>query len=418
MLLCLCAMPAAMASCLTETLSDKDTAAPGQIKDVTFKPMNGGGCLRYTIPADPDFLYVRAEYELDNGMVISRTSSIYCDSLLINGMGTVKEYAVKMYSVDRDSNESEPLIIKVTPLEPTVKALYGNLKIFAGFSSVVVTMDNPQGEPVDVYVKLKASDGTEALKVYSTNQEKERIFIQGLNPIEYQVSAYIVDHYGNSTEEKAFGALTPKTDYELEKGTWSFLRDQLLYGNHWDYSNPQWEKQTPFPEWMATYKQDSLKNAKETNFEGDVKKFFDGQVDEDASQSLNYFHSGTNYPFSYFFDLGRTVRISRMRLWQRNSYAWSKYSVKTCEIYVSNDPDPKDGILDDWTYVGTYSLNIPSSEIEKKKQILEGTESWIYPDNPDFTRPFRYLRYKAVKDFSNGTIGSMSEITLYGENVD
>lgn len=35
-----------------------------------------------------------------------------------------------------------------------------------------------------------------------------------------------------------------------------------------------------------------------------------------------------------------------------------------------------------------------------------------------FTKPFRYLRFKAIKQFSNGNSGCMSEITLYGTEGD
>jgi hypothetical protein len=42
----------------------------------------------------------------------------------------------------------------------------------------------------------------------------------------------------------------------------------------------------------------------------------------------------------------------------------------------------------------------------------------LYPDNPRFTKPFRYLRYKAIKQFGNGNSGCASEITLFGTEAD
>ena len=106
-----------------------------------------------------------------------------------------------------------------------------------------------------------------------------------------------------------------------------------------------------------------------------------------------------------------------MRLFMRNLNAWGTYTVKTCEIWISNDQTPEDGILDDWEYVGTYTINKPASDSETALEFKEGSEFWIYPENPTFTRPFRYLRYKAVKDWNNGSVGCMSEITLYGQDV-
>lgn len=404
-------------ACQTETRLDRDTTAPGQISNVTFTPANGGGCFKFTIPSDPDYLYTRAEYTIDNGQVLSKTASVYSDSLVINGMGTVKPYTVKLYSVDRAANESQPVIMEVTPLEPTVSALINFLNIFPGFSSVAVTMQNPQEEPVDIYIKIKGADGREALKVYASKDADERFYVKGLEAKPYEVSAHIVDHYGNVTKEKNFGTMTPKVDYELSKKAWTFLRDQRLYGSHWDYTEADWNKQKPYPEYQATYKKDSLMNARETNFEGDIKKFWNGQTDTDPKFSLDYFHSGMNYPFSYYIDLGREVQISRLRIWQRSSCQWARYSCKTFDIYVSNDKNPEDGILDDWTFVGRYSLVKPADPVEARREFQEGSEFWIYPDNPDFTRPFRYLRWKAVEDFNQGTIACMSELTLYGKDM-
>ena len=59
-----------------------------------------------------------------------------------------------------------------------------------------------------------------------------------------------------------FGTMTPLEDYELSKDQFTFLRDQLLYGSNWDYSEPQWEDQHPYEEYMPMYTKDSMKNAK------------------------------------------------------------------------------------------------------------------------------------------------------------
>lgn len=406
-----------MTSCKTESDTAKDTQPPEPISDVTFTPDYGGGYFKFTIPADPDYLYARAEYVTDAGKTISKTSSIYSDSLVIEGMGTVKEYEVKLYAVDHDANESEPVIMNVTPLEPTVTAVFKSLDIYAGFSAIVLTLENPNEQPVDIYVNIKGND-SEALKVFSSNKKEERTFIEGLEAVPYEISAYIVDHYDNKTDIKNFGSITPLTDYELDKSTFSFLRDQRLYGDKWDYSEIDWKNQKPYEQWMSIYTADSMKNARESAYEGNIAKFWDGLTDEDPSYSLNYFHTGSQtYPFSYFIDLGREVRVSRMRLWQRSSNAWAGEQVKTCQIFISNDPNPDDGILDDWEYVGEYTINKPANSADADKELKEGSEFWMYPEDPKFTRPFRYLRYKAITQMSNGTSGCMSEITLYGEEV-
>ena len=130
--------------CKTESEGSRDTVPPGMLSNVEFTPVNGGGYFRYTIPSDEDYLYARAEYETDAGQTISRTSSVYCDSLMISGLGSVRPYEVRLYAVDNSANESEPVVMEVTPLEPNVTAIASTLKIYPGFSALVITLENPQ----------------------------------------------------------------------------------------------------------------------------------------------------------------------------------------------------------------------------------------------------------------------------------
>lgn len=404
--------------CKTESENMKETTPPGQITDILFTPGSGGGYFTYTTPSDEDFLYARAEYTTDAGKRISKTSSVYSDTLYIEGLGTVKEYEIKLYSVDRNSNESAPVIQRITPKEPTVTEIANSLDIVGGFSSVLVTIKNPMEQPIDIYIDIKQGESN-FLKVYSSNKKEERIFIKELEAKPYNITAYVKDNYQNTSSTKDFGTITPMEDYELPKEKFSFLRDQLLYGDKWDYDSIDWAKQTPLPEWKPLYTPDSLKNARESAFEGNIAKFWDNMTDENAELSLNYFHTGSQtYPFSYYIDLGRSVRVSRMRLWQRASNPYAGEQVKTCEIWINNDDNPADGILDNWEYVGTYTILKPSSAIEATRELKEGHEFWMYPDNPQFTKPFRYLRYKAIKQMGGGSSGCMSEITLYGTEVE
>ena len=66
-----------------EEASSGDTTPPRPITNVEFTALNGVEYFTYTIPEDEDFLYVRGEYTIDNGNVISKTSSVYADTLLL-----------------------------------------------------------------------------------------------------------------------------------------------------------------------------------------------------------------------------------------------------------------------------------------------------------------------------------------------
>lgn len=398
-----------------------DATPPGQVTNVTFTPLYGGGYFTYTIPDDEDFLYTRAEYIIDTGKKISKTSSVYSDTLFIEGFGQEKEYEVKIFSVDRNANESQPVIQRVTPLAPTTAAVLETVQVQPGFSSLVLDWTNVLRQNITIYVDVKVGD-TKATKIYASNLAKDRYIIENLKGLPHSVSIHIRDTYENKTETKDFGQLTPLMDGPISKKQWSFLRNNLLYGNKWDYnssSNPF--DQVPLEAYRGTWRDDSMKNARETYYEGRVEKFWDNEYDYEPKLNLNYFHTGPqSYPFSYFIDMGREIKGSRFKIWQRNAWGmlYGGENVEIWEIWISDDKDPADGVFDGWEYVGRYKITQPSNVIEARNEARDGHEYMFYPENPRFTKPFRYLRYKGIKQYGNGNSGCTSEITVFGTEAD
>lgn len=393
---------------------DKDNQAPAPITNIRFTPNNGGGYFLYDIPNDPDFLYVRADYTIDSGETISKTSSTYSDTLFIEGLGQIKEYPVKLYTVDRNENISLPVNMNITPLYPNTDAVLKTVIAKPGFSSLILDWENELMQSIDVYVEVKV-DGKEATKVYSSNLKKDRFMINNLEGKSHNISVYVKDTYGNMSEIKDCGSITPLIDGKIAKQTWSFLRNEFLYGKNWDYSSSKDPAlQKPFPAYQGTFRDDSLKNARESHFEGRIQKFWDDEYDSSVKQNLNYFHTGPqSYPFSYFIDMGHPIRASRVAVWQRDAGLYAGENVIVFQIWISDDANPDDGITA-WEMVGTYTIVKPSDPIVAKNEALNGHHFILYPDNPRFTKPFRYLRYKALKRGSAGNTGCTSEITLYG----
>jgi hypothetical protein len=114
--------------------------------------------------------------------------------------------------------------------------------------------------------------------------------------------------------------------------------------------------------------------------------------------------------------MGREVKISRMRIHQRNQYKWGQHGPKIIDLYISNDKTPDNGILEGWEFLGRYTLEKPALEAEATQEFLDGSEFWIYPAEAAFSPAFRYLRFKCIDDFTNGYIGCLAELTLYGED--
>ena len=76
--------------------------------------------------------------------------------------------------------------------------------------------------------------------------------------------------------------------------------------------------------------------------------------------------------------------------------------------------------------IGKYSFKVPANEIDKQIEIEEGTEFQIDPDNPQFSRTFRYWRFRGLSDWPVTTnagdrywaSGRLSDIILLGKEVD
>lgn len=414
---------AAALTCLTgcQDTAVGDTTPPGQITNVAFTPQYGGGYFTYTVPPDEDFLYTRAEYIIDTGIKVSKTSSVYSDTLFIDGFGQEKEYQVQIFSIDRNNNHSAPVTMQVVPLEPTTLAVLETVHVQPGFSSLVVDWENEQRKNITIYVNVKVGE-TEATKIYASNLQKDRFMIDNLSGVPHLVNIFIKDTYDNQTEAKDFGQITPHVDGPISKNTWSFLRDQLLYGNRWDYdssTNPF--EQEPYEEFSGTYRKDSMMNAPMSHVEGRIEKFWDNEYDYEPKLNLNYFNTGqVSYPFSYFIDLGREIKGSRFKIWQRNAWGmlYGGENVEEWEIWISDDKDPTDGIFDGWELVGKYRVVQPSNVIEARNEARNGHEYLFYPENPRFTKPFRYVRYKGLKAFNGGNSGCTSEITIFGTEAD
>ncbi len=436
-----------------------ESVAPAPITDVTFTPQPGGGYFLFTNPQDADFLYTRAEYVIGTGEKISKTSSAYSDTLFIEGFGEVKEYEVKLYAVDRNNNASEPVIMKVIPLETATETILQTLKVVPGFSNVQISWENETEARINVYVKYEI-DGKEGTKVQASNMLKDNFNIEQLEGRPYKISAWLTDNYGNQSSVREFGQITPKEDFLIEKTNWSFLQDSRLWGNKWNDKVDE-DHQAPIgfdpndadAELTKVYAHDSLKNGRRSYYEGRATYFIDGELDDADKLNLNYVHTGdlswngdktkgdygqgydfgagrsgenrfyasgdtTSYNMycSYFFDMGEVIQASRIQISPRRwgADAWGAENCKEFQIFISNDQDPTDGITG-WEYVGHYAVVKPSDDSEANLVLKEGGSQWLlYPDDPRFTPPFRYIRFKVVKIYSGNSMCS-SEMTLWGK---
>ncbi|ULT45837.1 DUF4959 domain-containing protein [Niabella defluvii] len=139
--------------------SDGDSTPPGKVTLRQYKPLFGGARFFYTVPKDEDLLGVEAVYTNKNKQSFTFMSSYFVDSLDVYGFGSMDEYTVQLYAVDRSGNKSDPLDVKVTPLEPAYTRVAKTLQAKAGFSSFFLDWQNELKQNINVYVEYEFNQG-------------------------------------------------------------------------------------------------------------------------------------------------------------------------------------------------------------------------------------------------------------------
>jgi hypothetical protein len=94
-----------------------------------------------------------------------------------------------------------------------------------------------------------------------------------------------------------------------------------------------------------------------------------------------------------------------MRVWQRYDYLYTTYGPRIFEIWISDDQNAKDGILEDWELVGTYAIVKAATDAEAMQEAIDGHEFWIYPADVNFTRQFQYYTLQVWSQQKKGWHG-------------
>ena len=434
-----------------------------------------------SLPQESNMLYVKAKYTVDNGTEIIKSMSVYSDTLKLEGFGTKESYDVDLYAVSRRGSESEKYTITIEAGEPCVNVVGRSISVQGSFSSMLVFCENPQKKNLDVYVDLKYEDENGVMKTVSkvntitALDSVKTITIEDLPGGWYEVSSYVGDSYGNVSEvvehmgqdvikdELILGKVNERkpelgdfdpTDEDPRR--WKWMNDDQLYG---PYMTIKDGVKVVDPSKESLYVKGQFRNAQEQFGAGKIKYFIDGQTeeqsgDENSSRFITGIgkYAGVNgywaYPYSYFFDLGRDVELSRVTVHQAYGVKYEMYSTKTFELWGRADggetaddfADKKVDLLSGWFLLGTYTIEKPLTESDQSAMFLKGHTFQVKESEdgtPLLSDPIRYLWFRGVEDFNpgkpakvsvekeDGTIetvevpgapyqGQLSEITLYG----
>jgi len=394
---------------------EKKGNPPGKVENVTYSPFYGGVTLYYDIPKNEDLLQIEAEYTNERNQTMLFTSSFYKDSVSVSGFSDIKEYTVSLYAVNRNGIRSEPVNVKVTPLEPAFTRVARSIIVKPGFSSLVVDWENELQQNIIIYVDFNYTQNGNSYSftsVFSSNLLKDKRFINDLylsqnEPVHVKVR--VQDIYGNVSEN-------------LDQGQLVLLEDNKIPKDKWFLPNPN----------------DSIGGVPMCfgdGYEGRNSKVIDDIIDR--GDNLNFMHTNSrgrtgrtangNMPWNFIIDLGDYYELSRIITHQRHSGGLANVdrgqyyqyeNVGIFRLYIWDDA------TDSWVGpINEHKILQPTglSGIEYTRLGEAGDMAYFYPDDPQYTKPTRWFRYEAYKGFGgNYTLDDancLSEITLYGRKA-
>ena len=369
----------------------QDSNPPGVLTIQNISPTNGGGIISYILPEDSDILFVRAEYTNSLGVDVYRVSSSHNDSIEIDGLNQNTPVQVRLFVVDQSENMSEPVEIEFTPLPSFIFLVQQSISISPDLGGVKLEWENIAEKTVYVHLHIVNGD-SEDVRILSSNNVNENIFVRGLESIEMTFLTKVEDFDGNITELEEKGTLTPLFEEMIDKSTWTLMSQLSVNGNAW---------------------------------EGQTTAFWDDIVDTAETNSDNsYFiiwrdqNGGTlNWPLDIVINLNKNVLIHRFKVWQRAfwyngptgiPYYYQEENMRSFNLYASNNAI-------DWILLGEFDIGDPSDENGNIPQnYIDAAANGHDFDLDAVSEPFRYLKFSITSNFGSDTYVHGSEISLWG----
>ena len=388
-----CGLLFVFSSCAEDMVKpiENDKDAPGTVQDVKTESLPGAVKFTYTLPSDPDLLYVLAKYTNKTGKVMEFRSSFYTNSVTVEGFGDTDTYKVELYTVDRSENRSQPQIVAVAPLTPPILSCYESLSVVSDFGGMTFEMDNKFKSDLAIYVCTPDELGDMVLAETFYSAREEIVYsVRGYDAVPRRFGIFLQDKYGNETDT-LFTELTPIYERELDK---TKFREMYLQND-----------------------------SRVESYDGKMEYVWNGRISKDGDSGGVGLHTGTGTkdgPAVFTFDLGVLAKLSRFALWaiQDDKHFYNDMSPRRYEVWgYATEPNP-DGSWDQWVKLLDMENVKPSGspigiltedDIEAAKI---GDQANVPLDMPRV----RYIRIKCLKNWSNNYNICFTELTFWGND--
>jgi len=364
-----------------------DSSAPSQISNPQVISLPGKVKITYKVPTDPNLAYVKAEFTLKSGELFETKSSIFSDTLTVEGFADTNEHEVRLYSVSKSEVVSAPLVVKVKALEPPFLKVFESIQVNSAFGGYNLIAKNAAKENVAIQVMTK--NEFRQFEVNNFRSVKTRVEdiiskIRNLDTTNQEMAVFVKDRWGNSSDT-LYTSIKPLFEQEFPSQdfrTYTLPGDapQVYNGARLEYA---WDGRYGWP-WTS----------------------FTHQID------------GGPGPHMITFDMGRAGKISRIwiRPYPEGNRWYYLTTMKRFEVYGSVNPSANGALDASWSLLGTFENKKPSGlpygNDSADDQVIAsaGFNYEIEVDKP----AVRYIRVRCLENFAGGTAQSINEIKIYG----
>ncbi|WP_295718951.1 DUF5000 domain-containing lipoprotein [Mucilaginibacter sp.] len=373
-------------SCKQDTLAPvvKDNVAPGSVTHVAVVNLNGAAKISYSLPNDADLSYIRAEYSIRKGDNRETKVSRYNSSMIVDGFGDTVQYQVKLYAVDKSENASAPVIINVHPLKPPLKLVRDSLIVSPDFGGINIKFSN--GQKASLAIIVLANDSLGQFSPINTNYTNLRagdFSTRGLPAVNTKFGVFVRDRWGNLSDTLIVN-LKPLFEELLDRNK---IKPIVLPTDA--QLGPQ--------------------------YGGGVDKLFDG----DITNNSGYYHTGddSKMPQQFTYDMGVQAKLSRLSYFMRQGFFYTLHNPRVVEIWGSNSPNP-DGSYSGWNLLTSHTQVKPSGlpEGQLSQDDIDAANAGETISFPLDAPKVRYIRFRTLKNWSNGSYVNFNEIMMWGDS--
>lgn len=363
---------------------------PGVVTNVKVTNGNGAATLTYSLPADEDLLYVKADYTTASGEKLEVKSSYFNNSLVVNGFADTLPHTITLYSVNRSETASRPVTVTVKPLVAPIWLVYDSLQVLATYGGVrIKSINRLKGDVVIVPLVDSLNNGQwEALDNVYSSDSVIAVSIRGFQPVAKKFAFYVRDRWLNHTDT-IFATITPKIELPLDKS--KFFVFQCDNDSKMSYSTT-------------------------------VDLMWNGNANADQWPCVNTdISSSTPAVITWGVD-DHPVKLTRFNLLTRpqgsnSTLYFTDGSPRYFEVYGSNNPT-HDGDWSKWTKILSCEVVKPSGlplGTETAADFAVGQPGFSFDFDED-TPPYQYLRIKCLQNWNNSYFIVIEQLNMWGTN--